>query len=156
MTSRRGLHPRAFCLSSDAMKRRMLSLVGAPLLASLALSGCETPGRTSLLGAGVGAATAAVTGHSALRGAAIGAGAGYLVGRLARHSRERDYERRYAYEHAYEEGYNEGRGGMPYGRRLGGGLVRSPHYPYSTIDVRGIPRGARVVDPSTNRTFINP
>jgi len=128
------------------MKSRMLSLVSASLLAGVALSGCETPGRTSLLGAGVGAAAAAATGHSALRGAAIGAGAGYVVGRLARRERER----------AYEEGYYEGRGGSPYGRRLRGGFVRSPHYPYNTIDVRGIPRGARVVDPSTNRTFINP
>ena len=128
------------------MKKRLPSITVASLLAGFALSGCETPGRTSLLGAGIGAATASVTGHSPLRGAAIGAGAGYVVGRLARHERER----------AYEEGYYEGRRGTPYAQRVGNGFVRSPHRPYHTVDVRGIPRGARVVDPSTNRTFINP
>ena len=126
--------------------KRILSFVGVPLIVSLGITGCETPGRTSLLGAGVGAATAAATGHSALRGAGIGAGAGYLVGRLAQHSRRR----------GYEEGYYENRGSYRYARRLGDGFVRSPYYPYNTIDVRGIPRGARVVDPSTGRTFINP
>lgn len=126
--------------------KRILSLIGVPLIASFGITGCETPGRTSLLGAGVGAAAAAATGHSPLRGAGIGAGAGYLVGRLAQHERRR-YD---------EEGYYEGRGRYPYGRRLGSSLVRSPHYPYNTIDVRGIPRGAAVVDPSTGRTFINP
>lgn len=128
------------------MKTRLLSVVAASLLAGLTLTGCETPGRSSLLGAGIGAAAASVTGHSPLRGAAIGAGAGYVVGRLARHERER----------AYEEGYYEGRGGTPYAQRLGNGFVRSPHRPYNTVDVRGIPRGARVIDPSTNRPFINP
>ena len=34
--------------------------------------------------------------------------------------------------------------------------VISPYYPYSRIDVRGIPRGAKVEDPSTHRIFINP
>lgn len=126
--------------------KRILSLSAVPLVAFLGITGCETPGRTSLLGAGVGAAAAAATGHSALRGAGIGAGAGYLIGRLAQHERRR----------GYEEGYYEGRGGYPYARRLGSGFVRSPYYPYNTIDVRGLPHGARVVDPSTGRIFINP
>ena len=126
--------------------KRILLFSAVPLIAVLGLTGCETPGRTSLLGAGVGAAAAAATGHSPLRGAGIGAGAGYIVGRLAQHERRR----------GYDEGYYEGRGRYPVGRRLGSGFVRSPHYPYNTIDVRGLPRGARVVDPSTGRTFINP
>jgi len=128
------------------MKRFSSAAIILLLAGSMLTTGCETPGRTSLLGAGVGAAVAGATGHSLLRGAAIGAGAGYVAGRLARHERRR----------GYEEGYYEGRGRVPYGRRLGEGFARSPHYPNNVIDVSGIPRGARVVDPSTGRTFINP
>ena len=36
------------------------------------------------------------------------------------------------------------------------GYVRSPYYPYNTIDVSGLPHGAKVMDPSTGRPFINP
>jgi hypothetical protein len=127
----------------------------ALLLASIALvtlPGCETTGQTTMLGAGIGAASAALTGHSALRGAAIGAGSGFVLGKIVKHERER----------AYEDGYYEGRyagraGGYPVARRTGTrGIVISPYAPYNQIDVRGIPSGARVKDPSTNRIFINP
>ena len=36
------------------------------------------------------------------------------------------------------------------------GFVTSPYRPYNRIDVRGIPRGAQVVDPSCDRIFVNP
>jgi hypothetical protein len=63
-------------------------------------------------------------------------------------------------ERAYEEGYYTGSGyqarypvGRPTSRH---GLVRSPYPPGNLIDVHGIPRGAKVVDPSCDRIFINP
>ncbi|MEO8352803.1 MAG: hypothetical protein ABI680_13795, partial [Chthoniobacteraceae bacterium] len=58
---------------------------------------------------------------------------------------------------AYQTGYYDRRGGYPMGNRTSRrGYVRSPYSPYNLIDVRGIPRGARVIDPSTDRIFINP
>ena len=36
------------------------------------------------------------------------------------------------------------------------GFVTSPYAPYNRIDVRGIPQGAQVVDPSCDRIFVNP
>lgn len=131
---------------------RTLALVSA--LTSLAIAGCETTGQTTMLGAGVGAAVAAATGHSALRGAAIGAGSGFVVGKLLKHERRRAYEDGY-----YDRDYYDGgrRGGYPVARRSGQrGIVVSPYRPHNLIDVRGYPRGARVLDPSTNRVFINP
>jgi hypothetical protein len=48
-------------------------------------------------------------------------------------------------------------GGYPYGRPTEeSGIVRSPYYPNNLVDVRGIPHGAMVIDPSTNRVFIRP
>lgn len=121
------------------------------LLASacLFLAGCETTGQSAMLGAGLGAAVAAATGNDALGGAAIGAASGALIGHVAKHERER----------AYEEGYYEGRRGRgyPVGRRTEHrGFVVSPYAPNNIIDVRGIPRGERVEDPSCGRIFINP
>ena len=53
--------------------------------------------------------------------------------------------------------YREERRGYPMGRFTDRpGFVLSPYYPYNRIDVRDIPRGARVQDPSTGRIFINP
>jgi hypothetical protein len=117
--------------------------------ACIFIAGCETTGQTALLGAGVGAGIAAATGHSALRGAAIGAASGAVVGHVAKKERER----------AYEQGYAEGRygSGHPLGRRTERrGFVVSPYPPHHLIDVRGIPRGAKVQDPSNGRIFINP
>ncbi|MEQ1859758.1 MAG: YMGG-like glycine zipper-containing protein [Chthoniobacteraceae bacterium] len=116
-------------------------------IVSLTLAGCETTGETTLLGAGVGAGIAALTGHSPLRGAAIGAGSGFLVGKVVKHERQR----------SYEQGYDDGRSGYPHGRYSNQrGFVVSPYSPNHVIDVRGIPRGARVLDPSCDRVFINP
>jgi predicted small secreted protein len=128
----------------------MKSLLFALLvLASLFTAGCETTGQSAMLGAGLGAAVAAATGNDALGGAAIGAASGALIGHVAKHERER----------AYEDGYYEGRHGRgyPVGHRTEHrGFVVSPYEPHNVIDVRGIPRGERVEDPSCGRIFIKP
>jgi osmotically inducible lipoprotein OsmB len=127
-------------------------LLAASLLASMAFTGCETTGQNTLLGAGTGAAIAAATGHSPLRGAAIGAASGFVVGKVLKHERERAYEEGY-----YDRDYGYSRGGYPRGHRSSRrGIVRSPYAPFNDIDVRGIPSGAKVLDPSCNRVFINP
>jgi hypothetical protein len=134
--------------------RHTTPLLAATLLASVLLTGCETTGQNTLLGAGAGAAIAAATGHSPLRGAAIGAASGFVVGKVLKHERERAYEEGY-YDREY--GYGRTRGGYPLGHRSSRrGIVRSPYPPYNDIDVRGIPGGAKVLDPSCNRVFINP
>ncbi|MDB6152493.1 MAG: hypothetical protein JWL90_946 [Chthoniobacteraceae bacterium] len=125
-------------------------MISAALIAAMTLSSCETPGQSALAGAATGAAVGGLLhgrGSDALAGAAIGAGAGYLLGKVAQVSRE---ERGY-------DGYSEGRSRYPFGqptRRYG--FVESPYRPYHIIDVRGIPSGAKVVDPSSDRIFINP
>lgn len=133
-------------LVRDSMMKPLLSLALAATC--LVTAGCETTGQTALLGAGVGAGLAAVTGHDALRGAAIGAASGAVVGHVAKRQREE----------AYAEGYYEGRqASYPLGRRTENrGFVVSPYSPHHVIDVRGIPRGAKVQDPSNGRIFINP
>ncbi len=103
-----------------------------------------TPGQKALAGAAAGAAAGSLLtgrGRGALAGAAIGAGSGYLIGRLDERADRRD---------AGYYDYPEGRPTARYG------LVVSPYYPYNTIDVRGIPHGAQVVDPSVNKVFVNP
>lgn len=52
-------------------------------------------------------------------------------------------------------GHYQGRP-LPYGEPVGRGLVRSPYYPHSVIDVRGISSGAVVEDPSTGKPFVRP
>ena len=131
------------------------TILAAAFAASLALTGCETTGQNTLLGAGTGAAIAAATGHSALRGAAIGAASGFVVGKILKHERERAYEEGYYDRRYYREGHY--RDGYPIGHRSSRrGIVHSPYPPYNDIDVRGIPSGAKVLDPSCNRVFINP
>jgi len=129
--------------------KRFVPIVSACALGCVGLTGCESTGKTTLLGAGAGAAIAAATGHSALRGAAIGAASGFVVGKIVKHERE----------HAYEEAYydTEYRGSYPVAHPANDrGFVVSPYPPHHLIDVRGIPSGGKVVDPSCNRVFINP
>jgi hypothetical protein len=105
-----------------------------------------TPGQKAMAGAAAGAAAGAIAtgrGSGALGGAAIGAGAGYLIGRLQERNRR--------------EAYYEDSGSYPVGRpSRRWGFVFSPYYPHNLIDVRGIPRGEQVLDPSVDRVFINP
>jgi hypothetical protein len=133
------------CLPSPM--QRSISLLAAVSILGLSFSGCETPGQHALLGAGAGAAIAAATDNSALHGAAIGAGAGYLFGVLLEH------ERRVAYGDGYYDRHGDR---YPVARRSRPGFVISPYRPYYEIDVRGFPHGARVIDPSNERVFINP
>jgi len=144
--------------------KKFLPAVSLSLCVIFAFSGCETTGDSVLLGAATGAAIGGIAtgrGHGALAGAAIGAASGYVVGKAVQHERRR----------AYSEGYYEGREDRyddrdyrsyredryPLGRPTNrSGFVTSPYHPYNRIDVRGIPRGAQVEDPSTGRIFINP
>jgi hypothetical protein len=127
--------------------QKRISHFALPLVAVLALSSCDTPmtpGEKALAGAAAGAAAGALlTGHGrgALTGAALGAGAGYTIGKLDQRADRR--------EAAYGD-YPVGRPAYRYG------FVISPYPPHNVIDVRGIPHGAQVIDPSVNQVFINP
>ncbi len=133
------------------MTKHFLPAVSAAILGTLALSSCETPaGQGAGIGAGIGAATGALIGAGAAggNGAAIGAGAGLLAGALVGAAIASDQER---YYHAPPEGY-------PSAKRTGTpGYVYSPYGDHHTIDVRNVPQGALVRDPSTNGgIFRNP
>jgi osmotically inducible lipoprotein OsmB len=145
--------------------KKLIPLVALSLLTVFAFSACETPGESALTGAATGAAIGGLLtgrGSGALAGAAIGAGTGYLVGRQVQAER-RDaydagyYDRRYADDRDYHDRDYRDRGRYPVGRLTGRpGFVISPYEPYNRIDVRGIPHGVQVQDPSTGRIFINP
>lgn len=143
--------------------KKLLPAISLALFTILGFSACETTGGNVLLGAATGAAIGGLAGRdgrSALTGAAIGAAGGYIVGKAVQHQRRR----------AYSDGYHDGRDDdyrrdddrdyrdrYPIGRRTSrAGFVISPYHPYNRIDVRGIPRGAQVEDPSTGKVFINP
>jgi hypothetical protein len=148
--------------------KNLVAFASLALLCSTIFTGCDTPGESALTGAAVGAGLGGLAtgrGEGALVGAAIGAGTGYLVGREMRAQREDAYERGY-YEGHGDGGYyrdrdypddRDYRSRYPVARPASRpGFVISPYYPHNRIDVRGIPRGARVEDPSTHRIFINP
>lgn len=79
-----------------------------------------------------------------------------MVGHVAKRQRERAYEEGY-YEGSYERDDDRDYDRYPVGRRTQNrGFVVSPYAPNHVIDVRGIPRGAKVQDPSNGRVFINP
>jgi len=124
-------------------------LLASVLLLVVGFSACDSPIGE---GAGYGAAGGAVIGgiaggtvRSAAIGSAAGAGLGALIGAIVQeHDRDRYYAER-------------PEGGYPYGQPTEHrGLVRSPYYPHNLIDVSGIPQGAMVIDPSTERVFIRP
>ncbi len=147
--------------------KNLIPSVSLALCLSFGFSACETTGDNVLLGAATGAAVGGIAtgrGRGALAGAAIGAASGYVIGKAVQHERRR----------AYADGYDDGRYddgdrryddrdrryderqypvGRPTNRE---GFVISPYHPYNRIDVRGIPRGAQVEDPSTGKIFINP
>ncbi len=115
---------------------------------TLNLTGCDTPVGQ---GAGIGAGTGAIIGGLATNrvgGAALGAAAGAVAGGLIGAAVEED--------RAGEYGPRPSRGypvAQPTDRP---GFVLSPYSPYYEIDVRGVPRGALVRDPSCNRLFVKP
>ena len=115
------------------------------------MSSCETPeGQGAGFGAFTGAATGALlgaaisgTGSGAAIGAASGAAAGALLGAAVASDQARYY-------HAPPGGY-------PVATRTGTpGYVYSPYGPHNIIDVRGVPGGGLVRDPSTGGLFIRP
>ena len=132
--------------------KKIIPIVTAALLAAFTLTSCETSGQSALAGAAAGAAiggAATGRGSGAFHGAAIGAAGGYLLGKLVQADRRR-YDRDRYDDRDYESRYPVAR---PTNRR---GFVTSPYPPNNLIDVRGIPSGARVEDPSVGRVFINP
>jgi hypothetical protein len=134
--------------------KKCAPLICLLLAIAMTFSGCETSGDSALAGAATGAAIGGLLrgrGRDALHGAAIGAGAGYLIGKLVRHERAHRYDRDDEYG---RRDYDED---LPYAQPTNRyGFVTSPYPPYNLIDVRGIPHGAQVLDPSRNRPFINP
>ena len=140
----------------NAPKKKLIPVVSFSLLTTFIFSACDTPGQTALAGAATGAAVGGLIhgrGRDALAGAAIGAGAGYVVGKIAQQRRD---ERYYEDDIYYRQTRPRGRRypvGEPTERS---GFVLSPYPPNNLIDVRGIPRGAQVLDPSVNRVFITP
>ncbi len=128
------------------MKKYFLTAALAAILTTLVFSSCETPVGQ---GAGIGAASGALIGAGAAggRGAAIGAGAGLLAGALIGAAVEADQAR---YYHAPPGGY-------PFAQPTGTpGYVYSPYGRHNVIDVRGVPPGALVRDPSTGGIFRKP
>lgn len=130
---------------------KSIPIITAALMMAMSFSSCETSGQNAMAGAATGAAIGGLlhgSGSDALTGAAIGAGAGYLLGKIVQGDRRDRY---------YDDDDYYGHGRYPVGhvtsRR---GFVRSPFRPNNLIDVRGIPRGARVIDPTTDRIFVNP
>jgi hypothetical protein len=76
------VHPRTRFLIPDApneMKTLSILIATALPLASLSLTGCQTPTQGALTGAGAGAILGGIAGGN-VRGAALGAGAGALTG----------------------------------------------------------------------------
>src|SRR5262245_5182925 len=132
------------------MKKYFVPATAAAVLVSLGLSSCETyPGYATGAGAALGAASGALIGGGAAggRGAAIGAGAGLLAGALVGAAIDSENARNY---HAPPGGY-------PIARHAGTpGYVFSPYGNHNLIDVRGVPSGALVRDPSTGGVFRNP
>lgn len=136
--------------------KKFVPIVSLGLLTAITFTGCETSGGNAMLGAATGAAIGGLLhgrGEDALRGAAIGAGAGYLIGKVVRNER-RAREERYYRERYYDGGdYDRYPIARLTNRR---GYVQSPYRPYHLIDVRGVPSGAQVLDPSCDKIFINP
>jgi hypothetical protein len=119
--------------------------ISALALVSVSFTACETPGQGAKYGAIAGAAVGAIAGGD-VRSAAV-------VGKVRQEERRRQYPG-YEEDRAYGAGYAVE---YPVARRASRpGHVISPFKPYALVDVRGIRSGARVIDPVSNRVFINP
>jgi hypothetical protein len=130
------------------MEKNILAVTAIIILSSFIITSCEEP---TGAGAGYGAAAGAIIGGAAtghVRGAAIGAAAGAATGALVGHAIAEERAREYG--PVPPSGY-------PYARWSGTpGLVVSPYPPHRLVDVRGIPHGALVRDPSTGGLFRRP
>jgi len=116
----------------------------------LGLSACDTPRRGDEVSTATSTTVGNLTGNrrDGITGDPIGTRPNYLIGVLA------DNRGKYA-DGAYRSSYPASRYPLasPTDRP---GIVRSPFPPNNLIDVRRIPSGARVVDPSVNRVFTRP
>ena len=126
------------------LKQRIAStvLAGAVAASCLPLAGCDTPVGQ---GAGIGAGAGAIIGGLATNrvgGAALGAATGAVAGGLIGANRYGPPPPQGRYPFA-----------TPTDRP---GFVLSPYSPYYQIDVRDIPHGSLVRDPSCNRLFVKP
>jgi hypothetical protein len=133
------------------MKKQFIPAVAAAVLLATGLSSCETPeGQGAGFGAFSGAATGALIGAAATgtgRGAGIGAAAGAAAGALIGA----------AVAHDQAQYYHAPPGGYPVAQGTGTlGYVYSPYGQHNVIDVRGVPSGALVRDPSTGGIFRKP
>ena len=130
------------------IRRKHFGVISSVALVALTLSSCDTPtGRGAAYGAAAGAIIGgAATGHT--RAASIGAAAGALTGALIGHAIQADEADRTAPPPPH---------GYPWARRSGNpGFVYSPYPPHRLVDVRGIPPGELVRDPSSRGVFRNP
>jgi Glycine zipper len=131
-----------------SIKRDCVGIVSGLALVALTLNSCDTPKGA---GAAYGAAAGAMIGAAAtgrVQDAAIGAAAGAATGALIGAAIEADEARTTAPPPP---------GGYPFAARIGTyGFVRSPYPPHRIVDVRGIPDGELVRDPSTGGIFRNP
>ena len=132
------------------MKKYFVPATGVAILFSLGMTSCETPpGYATGTGAALGAVSGALIGGGAHggEGAAIGAGAGLLAGALVGAAIDA--------ENAHH--YHAPPGGYPYAQPTGtSGYVYSPYGNHNVIDVREVPPGALVRDPSTGGIFRKP
>jgi hypothetical protein len=130
------------------MKKTTIAVLGAVSLSALALNSCDTYAGQ---GAGWGAATGAVVGaaatgnvRGAATGAAIGAGTGALIGAAVSEEEAARYGPPPPHGYIVAEWAPRRRG-----------FVRSP-CSGALVDVRGIPHGALVRDPSGGCIFRRP
>jgi hypothetical protein len=130
------------------MKKKLFAIITPVALLANLLTSCDSPtGAGAAYGAGAGAIIGgAATGR--VRGAAIGAAAGAAAGALIGRAIQEDQAREYG---------PVPEGGYPVARWSGNpGLVISPYPPHRLVDVRGIPHGALVRDPSSGGVFRRP
>jgi hypothetical protein len=130
------------------MKKKLFAVVTPLALLANFLTSCDTPtGQGAVAGAGAGAIIGGLA-SGGRRGALIGAAAGAATGALIGHAIQEDRAREYG---------PVPEGGYPLARWSGRpGLVVSPFPPHNLVDVRGIPPGALVRDPSTGGIFRKP
>lgn len=131
------------------MNKKFFVVVTPVASLALLLSSCDTPtGQGAVAGAGAGAIIGNLASGGGTRSTLIGAAAGAATGALIGHAIQEERAREYG---------PPPQGGYPVARWSGQpGLVISPYPPHRLVDVRGIPRGAMVRDPSVNRIFIKP
>ena len=131
------------------MSKSLFVFVAPLTVVALLLNSCDTPtGQGAAAGAGAGAIIGNLASGGGTRGTLIGAAAGAATGALIGRAIQEDRAREYG---------PPPEGGYPVARWSGQPeLVVSPVPPHRLVDVRGIPRGALVRDPSTGGIFRKP